>query len=385
MRMHLFASTAFLLTISAAGPALAQEATAEAPAGARMAVANQYLCQFDNSVSRGAVRAEAGMAIGPEYGRLLFVYENTIRGFAVRLAASTSHASAVARLRSHNPRISRCVPDGVVRADAPPGRPGGGGGSGQSIPWGVNRVGGPGDGTASSHRAFVIDSGIDLTHPDLNVDMNGAHDFIDGDDVPQDGFGHGTHVAGIIGAKNNSIGVVGVAAGAPVVPIRVLDNSGYGADSGVAAAVDYVAGFAQPGDVINLSLVADQIDPVMEAAVAGAADKQILVTIAAGNASANAGNYSPGRLDHAGVFTVSSFGSRDTWSRFSNYGNPPIDYAEPGENVTSTYLNGGYASLSGTSMAAPHLAGILLLTGSASSGGRVKRDPDGNPDTIGVR
>jgi subtilisin family serine protease len=231
----------------------------------------------------------------------------------------------------------------------------------------------------------VIDSGIDLTHPDLNVDMTDAYDFIDNDNVPQDGFGHGTHVAGIIGAKNNNIGVVGVAAGAPLVPIRVLDNTGYGADSGVTAAIDYVAGRAQPGDVINLSLIADQIDPVMENSVAAAADKQIFVVIAAGNNSSSAGNYSPGRLDHSGVFTVSSFGSRDAFSRFSNYGNPPIDYAEPGENITSTYLNGGYATLSGTSMAAPHLSGILLLTGTVANGGTVKRDPDGHPDTVGVR
>jgi subtilisin family serine protease len=350
-----------------------------------MAIANQYLCQFDKTVSKAAVRAEAGKAIGPEFGQLLFVYENTIHGFAARVAASPSRTSAIARLRAHNPKIARCVPDGIVRADVPPGRPGGGGGSGQSISWGVTRVGGPGDGTASGHRAFVIDSGIDLTHPDLNVDMTDAYDFVDNDNVPQDGFGHGTHVAGIIGAKNNNIGVVGVAAGAPLVPIRVLDNTGYGADSGVTAAIDYVAGRAQPGDVINLSLIADQIDPVMENSVAAAADKQIFVVIAAGNNSSSAGNYSPGRLDHSGVFTVSSFGSRDVFSRFSNYGNPPIDYAEPGENITSTYLNGGYATLSGTSMAAPHLSGILLLTGTVANGGTVKRDPDGHPDTVGVR
>jgi subtilisin family serine protease len=292
--------------------------------------------------------------------------------------------SAIARLKSYNPKISRCVPDGIVRADA--GRPGGGGGgSGQSTPWGVTRVGGAGDGASSAHRAFVIDSGIDLSHPDLNVDLNGAKDYIDGDSTPQDGFGHGTHVAGIIAAKNNNIGVVGVAAGAKVVPIRGLDNSGYGADSGVTAAIDYVAGLAQPGDVINLSLLADAPDPVMDSAVVNAGAKGIFVTIAAGNSSANAGNYSPARATGANVFTVSSFGSRDVFSRFSNYGNPPIDYAEPGENILSTYLNGGYATLSGTSMAAPHLAGILLLTGSAHSGGFVSRDPDGKPDTIGTR
>jgi subtilisin family serine protease len=388
MRMFILGLIGVSLS-STASPALAQEATAEAPAGGRMAVANQYLCQFDSSVSKAAVRNEAGKAIGPELGRLLFVYENTIRGFAVRLPASPSSKSAVARLRANNPKISRCTPDGVVRADGgPAGRPGGGGGSGQSTPWGVSRVGGPGDGSALANRAFVIDSGVDLTHPDLNVDLTDAYDFIDSDNQPQDGYGHGTHVAGIIGALNNGIGVVGVAAGVRIVPIRVLDNTGYGADSGVTAAIDYVAAHSIPGDVINLSLVADNVDPVMDSAVAAAAgpDHGLFVVIAAGNNSAPASNYSPGRVNQAGVYTVSSFGSRDTWSRFSNYGNPPIDYAEPGENINSTYKNGGYATLSGTSMAAPHLAGILLLKGSApSGGGTVKRDPDGQPDTIGVR
>jgi len=351
-----------------------------------MAIANQYLCQFDHSVTKANVRAETGKAIGPELGQLLFVYENTIRGFAVRLPASPGAQNGAARLKANNPKISRCVADGVVRADAPPQRPGGGGSSGQSVPWGVKRVGGPGDGSALANRAWVIDSGVDLTHPDLNVDQTDARDFIDGDNVPQDGFGHGTHVAGIIGALNNNIGVVGVAAGVRIVPLRVLDDTGYGADSGVTAAVDYAAPLAAPGDVFNLSLEADALDPVMESAIAAAADQGIFVTIAAGNDSGSAGAHSPGRLDHARVFTVSSFGSRDVFSRFSNYGNPPIDFGEPGESILSTYKNGSYATLSGTSMAAPHLAGLLLLNPAGpSNGGTVKRDPDGHPDTIGVR
>jgi len=351
-----------------------------------MAIANQYLCQFDRSVTKATVRRETGKAIGRELGQVLFVYENTIRGFAVRLPATPGRQNAVARLRTNDPKISRCVADGVVRAVGTPGRPGGAGGSGQTVPWGVKRLGGPGDGSNLANRAFVIDSGVDITHPDLNVDLTDAYDFIDGNNVPQDGFGHGTHVAGIIGALNNNIGVVGVAAGVRIVPIRVLDNNGYGADSGVTAGIDYAAGHAVPGDVFNLSLVADNIDPVMESAVAAAADQGIFVVIAAGNNSANAVNYSPGRLDHQRVFTVSSFGSRDVFSRFSNYGNPPIDFGEPGENINSTYKNGTYATLSGTSMAAPHLAGLLLLNPSGpSNGGTVKRDPDGTPDTIGVR
>jgi subtilisin family serine protease len=366
----------------------AQDATAQSTAKPAR-IANQYICMFNESVSKAAVRTEANKAVGPELGRILHIYENSVKGFAVRLPASPQGAAAaMQRLLGHNPKISQCVEDGMTRAAVQGRRPGGGGGSsGQNVPWGVNRVGGAGDGTAlAGKRAWVIDSGIDLDHPDLNVDTSADHDVIDGDDVAEDGYGHGTHVAGIIGAKNNSIGVVGVAAGVPLVPVRVLNNLGVGPDSGVIAGIDYAAGLALAGDVINLSLVADAPDPVMDEAVRAAAAKGIFVTIAAGNSGANAGNYSPGRTEGANIFTVSAFGSRDTWARFSNHGNPPIDYSEPGVDIPSTNRGDGYATRSGTSMAAPHLAGILLLSSAGpSAGGNVRRDPDGNPDVIGVR
>ena len=375
-----------LLAANTASPSTAQEATAQSKASGSIN-ANQFICSFDNSVAEGAVGSEAAKAVGRELGQILHTYRHTIRGFAVRLPASPQGAAAaIQRLKDNNPRIAQCIADGITRAAQ--GRPGGGGSTatGQSTPWGITRIGGPGNGSSLSTKAWVIDSGIDLDHPDLNVDTLNDYDFIDGDDVADDGYGHGTHVAGIIGAKNNTIGVVGVAAGVKVVPIRVLNNSGVGPDSGVIAGIDYAAGLAGPGDVINLSLIADALDPVMDAAVANAAAKGILVTIAAGNSGASAANYSPGRTEGSGVYTVSAFGSRDTWARFSNYGNPPVDYGEPGVDIRSTDKAGGYSTKSGTSMAAPHLAGILLLNAAGPVvGGNVKRDPDGTPDKIGVR
>lgn len=370
-----------------ASPASAQEATAQSDARP-LRVANQFICMFDGSVPKSAVGAEAAQTASRELGRILHIYENTIRGFAVRLPASPQGAeAAMARLKAANPRISTCIADGITRAAVIQGKKPGGGGStsGESVPSGVARVG-TGDGTALANKAWVIDSGIDLDHPDLIVDTVYDKDFIDNDDVADDGYGHGTHVAGIIGATDNEIGVIGVAAGVTVVPVRVLDNSGTGADSGVIKGIDYAAGLAAAGDVINLSLVADNLDPVMDQAVRNAAAKGIYVTIAAGNAGANAMNYSPGRTDEVGIYTVSAFGSRDTWARFSNYGNPPVDYSEPGVDILSTNKGGGYATKSGTSMAAPHLAGLLLLRrGPPKDGGTVKRDPDGNPDLIGVK
>jgi hypothetical protein len=374
-------------SIAVAVPALGQseQPTAQSTAGA-IPNANQYICTFAATVSPAAVRAETEKAVNRELGQILFTYSRAIKGFAVRLPASASAASAQARLKANNALVMRCERDGIVRAAAPPfGRPGGGSG-GQSTPWGVARVG-SGDGSAFANRAWVIDSGIDLTHPDLNVDAVNGASFLPGDSSPNDGNGHGTHVAGIIGAKNNSIGVIGVAAGAAVVPLRVLDASGTGPDSGVIAALDYLMQRGVPGDVVNLSLVADVPSETMDEAVVNAGAAGFLVAIAAGNSSSNAGNYSPSRVNGPGVYTVSAFNSRDTWASFSNHGNPPIDWAEPGVNIQSTYKGGSYATLSGTSMAAPHLAGLLLLKGAAgpSDGGAVKRDPDGTPDRIGVK
>ncbi len=107
-------------------------------------------------------------------------------------------------------------------------------------------------------------------------------------------------------------------------------------------------------------------------------------TLAAGNSGISATQSSPARVNGSNIYTVSAFSTGDKWASFSNYGNPPVDYAEPGVGINSTYKGGGYASLSGTSMAAPHLAGILLA-GSVRSGGTVKNDPDGTADTIGVK
>ncbi|MEO7364730.1 MAG: S8 family serine peptidase [Sphingomicrobium sp.] len=314
---------------------------------------------------------------------ILHTYSSVVKGFAVRLPADPGRGSVTARLRSHNPNVSACEHDGITRAAAvAAGKPIGFGG--QTLPWGVSRIGGPADASSLARRAWIIDSGIDLTHPDLNVDVADGASLLSGDSSLNDTYGHGTHVAGIIAAKDNAIGVVGVAAGAQVVPIRVLDGTGTGPDSGVVAALDYVSTHASAGDVANLSLIADAVSDIMDQAVANLGAKGVFVVIAAGNNSANASNYSPGRTNATNVFTVSAFGSRDTWASFSNYGTA-IDWSEPGVNVPSTYKNGGYATLSGTSMAAPHLAGLLLLQGSARSGGLVKRDPDGNPDSIGVK
>ncbi|MBA4299798.1 MAG: peptidase S8 [Cyclobacterium sp.] len=307
------------------------------------------------------------------------VYGSTIEGFSVSLTDEQY------QLLVKDPSVKYIEPDRIISIAQGKGKPGGGGGgsTGQTTPWGITRVGGAANYTGSG-KAYIVDTGIDLDHPDLNVSNEGFNAFTSGRDAGSldDGNGHGTHVAGAVAAINNTEGVVGVAAGALVVPVKVLDSRGSGSYSGVIAGVNYVGANGGTGDVANMSL-GGPVSQALDDAVLAASSK-VKFAIAAGNSSANAANYSPARVNGTNIYTVSSMAQGDKWSSFSNFGNPPIDYCAPGSSILSTWKGGGYNTISGTSMAAPHVAGILLL-GTVKSGGTVSGDPDGNPDTIAVR
>ncbi|POY39261.1 peptidase S8 [Solitalea longa] len=249
------------------------------------------------------------------------------------------------------------------------------------VPWGVQRVGGSRNGIGKT--AWVFDTGVDLTHKDLTIDQTLAKNFVDDGSDTQDYFGHGTHVAGIIAAKKNNSGVVGVAAGAKIVPIRILDFAGNGAVSWAIAGVNYVGSKAKKGDVANMSLVGPP-SKCLDCAVSRAAAKGIKFVLAAGNTTEDANLFSPARVNGPNIYTISACDITDGLAWFSNYGNPPIDFAAPGFDILSTYLNGGYATISGTSMAAPHVAGILLF-GPVKASGTVSNDADGTPDKIAHR
>ncbi len=251
----------------------------------------------------------------------------------------------------------------------------------QSTPWGITRVGGGVE--VIGKTAWIIDTGIDMDHPDLNVDQTRGKNFVMTSALPDDDNGHGTHCAGIVAARNNSLGVIGVAAGATVVPIKVLDRRGSGAYSGIIAGVDYVATNGKAGDAVNLSLGGPTYD-ALDAAIIVLANKGLKVAIAAGNESQNANNVSPARVNGNNIYTISAMGTGDLWATYSNYANPPVDYCAPGSAIYSTYKGGGYATLSGTSMAAPHVCGLLLL-GDIKSDGTVSGDRDSTPDPIAHR
>lgn len=255
-----------------------------------------------------------------------------------------------------------------------------GGGDPQVTPYGINRVGGAVDG--SGLTAWVIDTGVDLDHNDLNVNTSLSTSFVTGEATADDGNGHGTHVAGTIAALDNSIDVIGVAAGASVVAVKVLSSSGSGTVSGVVSGIDYVAANADAGDVANMSL-GGGASSAIDNAILNAAGNGIYFAVAAGNDGVNANNYSPARVNHPNVWTVSATDNNDNFASFSNYANPPVDFAAPGVNVQSLWRDGGVNTISGTSMASPHMAGVLLVTGgNPLTSGFANGDPDGNADPI---
>ena len=249
------------------------------------------------------------------------------------------------------------------------------------VTWNINRVG-YGDGAGKT--AWVIDTGIDFEHQDLNVDRNRSKSFLPDNTSADDQNGHGTHVAGIIGAKNNSFGTLGVASGANLVSLRVLDGNGTGLLSYIIQALGYINQNASPGDVVNMSLGDDEgISTTLDMQVQATANRGVLIAIAAGNDNQAANKYSPARANGPNIFTVSAVDSLDNFASFSNFGNDVVDYAAPGVRILSAFHDNRYAYMSGTSMAAPHVAGLLLLRGkNLTYSGTARNDPDGSADRI---
>ncbi len=337
-------------------------------------VANRYVVVFTDEV-RDVRGVAAEIARGNGFG-LQRIREHAARGFT---AVIPSRQLEAVRLDRRVRLVERDYVMALIRPIESQKRPGGGGGGGQSTPWGITRVGGFGDGAGKT--AWVLDTGVDLDHPDLNVDPGCSTSFAGSS--PDDKHGHGTHVAGTIGALNNGIGVVGVAAGARICAVQVLGASGSGSYADIIDGVDYVAANGANGDVANMSLGGSGSQASLEDAVRDAS-ATVKFTLAAGNSSSNANNFTPARVNGPNIYTISAIDDRDRFASFSNYGNPPIDYAAPGVGVSSTYKGGGYRTFSGTSMAAPHVAGILLL-GAVKSDGTAINDRDATPDPIAHR
>lgn len=206
------------------------------------------------------------------------------------------------------------------------------------------------DGTGVN--AYVIDTGVMISHSDFNGRAQNGWDFVDNDSVANDCNGHGTHVAGTIGSTT-----YGVAKNTTITAVRVLDCQGSGSNSGVIAGVDWVAQNATLPAVANMSLGGGS-STALDNSVQGAINAGVVFAVAAGNSNSDACVGSPNRV--ADALTVASSTSSDARSSFSSWGSC-IDLFAPGSSITSTWNNGGTNTISGTSMASPHVAGVAVL------------------------
>jgi subtilisin len=358
----------FLLTLTCILAILGTSSIQAAPSR------DAYIIVFKDTVDVHDAVPGLEQAFGLQAG---FVYQHALKGMSAVVPAG--RLAALQR----DPRVAYVVEDMERSISA------------QTVPTGVQRIFADTntnidiDGT-DDYRVdvdvAVIDTGVDFQHPDLNVvggvncvgNIFRATCKTGGDD---DHY-HGTHVAGTIGAIDNGIGVVGVAPGARIWAVKVLDSRGSGYTSGIVAGIDWVAANATIIEVANMSLGGSGYNQAEYDAIQGAVNKGVAFAVSAGNSDADAKNYSPAGFDN--VLTVSALADfdgapgglgsptcrtdqDDTLADFSNWGSA-VDIAAPGVCILSTYPleRGEYGTISGTSMASPHVAGALALLTSAS-------------------
>jgi subtilisin family serine protease len=316
-----------------------------------------------------------------------FVYRHALKGFVVEVPPQALPALA------RNPLVASVELDQVAHIAA------------QTLPTGIDRIEADQnpnpdidgiDDLRIEVDIAVLDTGIDLDHPDLNITttratnctvfpcLNGTDD--DGN-TGDDGNGHGTHVAGSAAALDNGIGPVGVAPGARLWSVKVLDNAGNGALSWIIAGIDWVTARADRIEVANMSLGCECPSLAMNTAITNSVAAGVVYTIAAGNFAKDASTFHPAA--HPDVITVSALADfdgkaggaaahtcrvdeDDTLANFSNFG-PLVEIAAPGVCIYSTWKNGGYNTINGTSMASPHTAGAAGLFIALNG-----RDRDGN-------
>jgi subtilisin family serine protease len=313
-------------------------------------IENSYIVVLDDSVvgERGMFSIAPYLAseMATTYrGQLKHVYQHAINGFAVEMS------EADAERLSQDFRVKFVEEDGVVTADVTQTNP----------PWGLDRIdqrNRPLSGTYTYNwtgagvRVYVIDTGIRTSHTQFGGRASNVFDAFGGNG--QDCHGHGTHVAGTVGGST-----YGVAKSSLPRGVRVLNCSGSGSNSGVIAGVDWVRNNHIAPAVANMSL-GGGASSALDTAVNNLSNAGVAIAVAAGNSNANACNSSPARA--ANAITVGSTTSTDARSSFSNFGTC-LDLFAPGSGILSAWItsNTATATLSGTSMASPHVAGVAAL------------------------
>ena len=296
------------------------------------------------------------------FGRLGFVYNRALRGFSVEM--TEERARALAR----DPRVAWVEEDSEVELSA----------AQSNATWGLDRIDQRDrplngtyvyNGTGSGVKAYIVDTGILASHTQFGGRVIAGYTAIGDGRGTTDCNGHGTHVAGTVGGST-----YGVAKSVTLVPVRVLDCNGSGTNSGVIAGVDWVAsnhGAGQPA-VANMSL-GGSASSALDTAVRNSIADGVTFVVASGNSNANACNYSPARVTEA--ITVNASTSSDARSSFSNYGSC-TDIFAPGSSITSAWYSSTTATntISGTSMASPHVAGVAALY--------LQSNPSASPSTV---
>ncbi len=298
-----------------------------------------------------------------------YVYTTAIKGFS-----ATIPQARLDKVRSDS-RVQFVSEDKVVETFA------------QTTPTGVNRVNAP----VNSNKGVgvgvaVIDTGIDLTHPDLQANIIANYSCVRGKKTGDDDNGHGSHVAGTIAALDNGIGVVGVASQAKLIAVKVLNSQGSGTWSSVICGIDWVTANTTTYNikVANMSLggsgssdnnCGNSNGDALHKAICKSTQAGVTYVVAAGNDGVNANRFVPAAYNDTvitvsaladsdgqsgGLGTATSYGADDTFASFSNYGSV-IDLGAPGVAIYSTWKGGGYNTISGTSMATPHVAGSAAL------------------------
>lgn len=280
-------------------------------------------------------------------GELAYTYEHAIKGMA-----GSFPSAALDGLR-RNPNVAYIEPDGEVTIST----------TQSNATWGLDRIDQRDrplngtytyDPTGAGVRAYIIDTGIRASHGEFSGRMLPGYDAVTSGGSADDCNGHGTHVAGTVGGT-----VYGVAKQVHLVPVRVLNCQGSGTISGVVAGVDWVRNNFDPPAVANMSL-GGGASSSLDQAVANAVAAGVTFVVAAGNSNRNACNYSPARV--ASAITVGATTSSDARASYSNYGSC-LDLFAPGSSITSAWhtSNSATNTISGTSMASPHVAGVAAL------------------------
>ncbi|MFI8205277.1 S8 family peptidase [Streptomyces sp. NPDC085937] len=339
------ASTAALFGATSAQAAPPAEGTVFG-LGAANAVAGSYIVLLDESTTP-ADREELAQEYGGELSRS---YTAALDGFAADGLSATE-----AKRLAADPAVGAVVANRTYRTTATQDNP---------PSWGLDRIDQADTAGDSAYTypdqagegvtAYVIDTGVRITHQDFEGRASHGYDAVDNDDSADDGNGHGTHVAATIaGAKH------GVAKKANVVAVRVLDDNGSGTTEQVVVGIDWVTENHKGPSVANMSL-GGAADPALDAAVQKAIASGVTFAVAAGNESADAGQGSPARVPEA--LTVASSTEDDAQSDFSNFGQS-VDLYAPGSDITSAWNDSdtGTKTISGTSMASPHVAGAAAV------------------------